>query len=147
MNATAQRVFSVILLASALGLTACNQEGSAEKAGQKVDQAIEHTGKKIDQAVEQTGKKMEQTKESINDKGKKVGEYIDDTAITTKVKAGIVSEPSLRMLDITVTTTNGVVRLSGTVDSQRSLDKSIEIVRKISGVASVENDLVVKSAH
>jgi hypothetical protein len=32
------------------GLSACHQEGPAEKAGQKIDKAIEKTGEKIEKA-------------------------------------------------------------------------------------------------
>jgi hyperosmotically inducible protein len=53
----------VFLLAFVLGLAGCQQEGTAEKAGRKVDQAGEKTGKavekagdKIDKAAEKAGK-------------------------------------------------------------------------------------------
>jgi len=127
---------AVFALASVLGLGACKQEGTAEKAGKKVDQAVEQAGKKIDQATDKAEKKMEQA-----------GEYMDDTAITARVKAEIASDPMLKMFQITVTTTKGVVRLSGAVDSQQSLDRALEITRKVKGAQATENDLVVKKAN
>jgi hyperosmotically inducible protein len=127
---------AVFALASVLGLAACKQDGPAEKAGKKVDQAVEQTGKKIDQATDKAEKKMEQA-----------GVYLDDTAITAKVKAEIASDPVLKMSQITVTTTKGVVRLSGVVDSQQSVDRALEITRKVKDVQVTENNLVVKSAN
>ena len=43
------------------------------------------------------------------------GQYIDDTAITTKVKAAIFNEPSLKSAEINVETFKGRVQLSGFV--------------------------------
>ncbi len=126
----------VFSLAAVLGLTACKQDGPAEKAGKKVDQAVEQSGKKIDQATEQAGKKIEQAKESI-----------DDTAITAKIKVEIANDPLLKLSQITVTTTNGAVRLSGVVDSQKSIDRALEISRNVKNVQSTENALVVKSTN
>ena len=72
------------------------------------------------------------------------GEYLDDTTITTKVKAAIVGDPTLKSLQIGVTTRNGVVQLSGFVDSAQSVTKAGEVARSIKGVTSVQNDLIVK---
>ncbi|MGZ5096287.1 MAG: BON domain-containing protein, partial [Burkholderiales bacterium] len=46
------------------------------------------------------------------------GEYIDDSVITTKVKAAVLNEPSLKSAEINVETFKGVVQLSGFVSSQ-----------------------------
>jgi len=42
-----------------------------------------------------------------------------------------------------VTTTKGVVKLSGTVDSQQSINRAMEIARSVKDVKSVENGLVL----
>ena len=136
MKTFSKGFLAVIVLASVLGLAACKQEGEAEKAGKKVDQAVEQAGKKVDQTTDQAGRKMDQA-----------GEYMDDAAITAKVKAEIASDPMLKMFQITVTTTKSVVRLSGVVDSQQSLDRALEITRKVNGVKMTENQLVVKSTN
>ena len=44
------------------------------------------------------------------------GEYIDDTAITTKVKAAIFNEATLKSAEINVETFKGVVQLGGFVN-------------------------------
>ena len=43
------------------------------------------------------------------------GEYVDDTVITSKVKAAIFNEPTLKSAEINVETFKGVVQLSGFV--------------------------------
>jgi osmotically-inducible protein OsmY len=77
-------------------------------------------------------------------KRESTGQYIDDTAITTKVKAAIFDDATLKTLQISVKTNQGVVQLSGSVDSAHSVRKAGEVVGSVNGVVSVENDLVVK---
>ncbi|MDA8177953.1 MAG: BON domain-containing protein [Deltaproteobacteria bacterium] len=72
------------------------------------------------------------------------GEYVDDSAITAKVKAAILNEPSLKVFQINVETFKGEVQLSGFVDSARSVSKAGEVARGVSGVKSVRNNLIVK---
>jgi osmotically-inducible protein OsmY len=72
------------------------------------------------------------------------GQYVDDSAITTKVKAAILNESSLKVFQINVETFKGEVQLSGFVDSARSVNKAGEISRGVPGVKSVRNNLIVK---
>lgn len=72
------------------------------------------------------------------------GEYLDDSAITTKVKAAIFNEPTLKVFQINVETFKGDVQLSGFVDSSRSVSKAGEVARGVKGVRSVKNNLIVK---
>lgn len=127
------RFFLIVFLSVVFGLAGCQQEGSAEKAGKKLDQAGE-------KAVE----KLESLKESFSQKAEGTGEYMDDSVITAKIRAEILSDPLLKVSQIDVTTTNGVVNLSGVVDSQQSIDRALEIVRSNPNVKSVKNGLVVK---
>ena len=98
MSLSHRGFFIVVLLSLFLGLAGCEQKGTAEKAGEKVDQAAEKVGEKVAGA-----------KEAISDKAEKTGEYMNDAAITAKIKADILSDPLLKVSQIDVTTTNGVV--------------------------------------
>ena len=69
------------------------------------------------------------------------GEYFDDTVITTKVKAAILNEPTLKVLQINVETFRGVVQLSGFVSSRDQVNKAAEVARGVAGVTSVKNDI------
>jgi osmotically-inducible protein OsmY len=69
------------------------------------------------------------------------GAYMGDSWVTAKVKAGILNEPSLKVLQINVETYKGVVQLSGFVDSATSQAKAVEIARSVNGVTSVKNDM------
>jgi osmotically-inducible protein OsmY len=72
------------------------------------------------------------------------GEYVDDSVITTKVKAAIFNEPSLKVAEINVETFKGTVQLSGFVRSRADMDKAVEVARGVSGVTSVKNDMRLK---
>ncbi|PKN07478.1 MAG: transporter [Deltaproteobacteria bacterium HGW-Deltaproteobacteria-8] len=72
------------------------------------------------------------------------GEYVDDSVITTKVKAMIFHEDSLKSGEINVETFKGVVQLSGFVSSQANIDKAVEVARKVNGVKGVNQDMRVK---
>ena len=72
------------------------------------------------------------------------GEYVDDAVITTKVKAAIFNEPTLKTFEINVETFKGVVQLSGFVSSQATINKAIQVTRTVKGVVSVKNDMRIK---
>jgi len=73
-------------------------------------------------------------------KQESTGEYLDDSMITTKVKAAIFNEPSLKVSQINVETYKGVVQLSGFVDSADAGRKAVEVARSVKGVSDVKND-------
>ncbi len=77
-------------------------------------------------------------------KSEGAGEYIDDSVITTKVKAAIFNEPTLKATEINVETYKGVVQLSGFVRSQSNINRAEEVARGVKGVKSVKNDMRVK---
>ena len=72
------------------------------------------------------------------------GEYFDDTVITSKVKAAIFNEPSLKSAEINVETFKGVVQLTGFVSSRANIAKAVEVARSVKGVTSVRNDMRLK---
>ena len=72
------------------------------------------------------------------------GEYFDDTVITTKVKAAIFEDPSLKSAEINVETFKGVVQLSGFVNSRADINKAVAVARGVQGVTSVRNDMRLK---
>jgi hyperosmotically inducible protein len=95
-----------LILVFALGSVGCEQEGPAERAGEA-----------IDRTAEQAAERMEEAKEAASANAEKARVYIDDAAITAKIKAALLADPVLQVLQISVATTDGVVTLSGEVDS------------------------------
>ena len=69
---------------------------------------------------------------------------VADTAITTKVKAGLVKEPNLESLGIHVETEKGVVMLSGFVKSKSEADQAVKVAKSVDGVSNVKSAIQVK---
>lgn len=67
--------------------------------------------------------------------------YAGDTAITSEVKAKLLADDIVPSRKVKVETTDGVVQLSGTVDSQAQSERAESIAKAIDGVKGVKNDL------
>jgi len=61
-----------------------------------------------------------------------------DGWITTKVKAELMTTKGISSTDISVTTTNGVVTLSGVLDTKAEVQKSVAVAKSIKGVQRVD---------
>jgi hyperosmotically inducible periplasmic protein len=70
---------------------------------------------------------------------------ITDASITTGVKAKLAMERDLESSDITVTTENGAVTLTGTVRDAATKNAAETAARSFAGVTSVSNRLSVQS--
>ncbi|MGK3125344.1 BON domain-containing protein [Candidatus Pantoea formicae] len=72
------------------------------------------------------------------------GGYIDDTVITTKVKAQLLNDESLKSTEINVETFKGKVQLSGFVSSPQMANRAVTVTRSVEGVKSVVNNMQIK---
>ncbi len=77
-------------------------------------------------------------------KQESTGEYVDDSVITTKVKAAILKDATLKSAEINVETFKGVVQMSGFVSSYADIDKAVVLAGAVKGVKSVKNDMHLK---
>jgi hyperosmotically inducible protein len=66
-----------------------------------------------------------------------------DTWITAKIQAKYFLDPDVKVLDVDVATSNGVVTLMGTVDSEAERRHAVAIARNTDGVRDVRDDLRV----
>lgn len=72
---------------------------------------------------------------------------VDDTALTAQIKNKMAADPSLKHAEITVTTNNGVVVLTGTVDTNAQANSAVEIAQATPGVHDVDTThLAVKGS-
>ena len=67
--------------------------------------------------------------------------YAGDTATTSEVKAKLLADDIVPSRKVKVETTDGVVQLSGTGDSQAQIERAESIAKAVDGVKSVKNDL------
>lgn len=75
------------------------------------------------------------------------GAAIGDAAITTKVKAKYLGEDRLKGSHIKVTTTNGVVTLTGSALNSDSKSAAEELARDVNGVKSVDDELTTSASQ
>lgn len=135
---------NVVLIAISLlctfGLSGCDKPGSAEQAGKNIDEAASETGKKVDETIDEYESK-------VSEQGAESAQVWADTEVTTKVKAGLLGEPGLKSLQISVDTVGGVVTLTGKADSQANSDKAGAIALAIDGVENVVNQLTLTATQ
>jgi hyperosmotically inducible protein len=81
---------------------------------------------------------------TIKDGKVTVGNKVDDGIVTAKVKSALLSDPSVKSIDIAVVTRKGEVQLSGFVDSQTQIDRAIAVTRAVEGVQNVVNQMSIK---
>ncbi len=74
-----------------------------------------------------------------------LGSYLSDKEITAKIKLKLIEDPELKALSIDVDTVNGVVTLTGVVDSERQRVKVLEHAKSVSGVKKVIDNLQIKN--
>ena len=142
----AHRIASILAVSVvALGLSACGKN-EEPTVGQRLDSAVEKTEQaaadaraKTESAMENAGTKMEQG--AATAKG-----VIDDATITAQVSAGLAKDPDLSAVKIDVDTVNGAVTLNGPAPSTVARDRAETIAKAVTGVTSVNNQLVVTAS-
>ena len=70
---------------------------------------------------------------------------VSDSALTTKVKTALADDRAVKARDIEVETRDGVVQLSGFVDSEDASTAAVMRARAVDGVAEVRNDLSIRT--
>lgn len=151
------------LAASATLLAACDQPPppAAPTPGERLDSAIDaareqaaKAGERMEAAGEAMKEKTAEMGEAMKEKAAEMGEAMDektsgiaeaagDAAITTAVKTRLLTSEHLKALDISVTTEDGVVVLTGTVPNEMASANASAIVSEVEGVRRVDNRLVV----
>jgi hyperosmotically inducible protein len=149
--------FAGILAVTALsfGLTACNK-AEDKTAGQQLDSAIAKTEQaaanadaKMDNAMAAASQSMANSADKMADAASNAaaatGAAMDNAGMTAHVKAELIKEPILSALTINVDSDNGVVTLKGTVMTEEAKGRAGDIAKGVSGVTSVDNQLMVKT--
>ncbi len=83
-----------------------------------------------------------QTATSVEDSS--VGKVIDDSVVTARVKALLISDEAVKSLLINITTYKGDVMLSGFAENQAQVDRMILATQGVPGVKKVTDKLSIK---
>jgi len=73
-----------------------------------------------------------------------IGEKIDDASITSQVKYALLSHKTTSALKTKVTTTDGVIGITGEATSDAEKSLVTKLAQDVRGVRSVNNNMTVK---
>jgi hyperosmotically inducible protein len=155
------RFILTLLIGIALGIAAVwyfnhNKNNSQfETAGQEIKSTAQNAGdaladkfrswklnrEDITNELARTGRVM---REKADAAGKSLKDATVDGRVTAAIKAKYVKDPDLSAWDIHVSTTDGVVTLSGTVNSPDLISKAMELALDTDGAQQVISTLLVK---
>ena len=158
MDRPAHRIASILAVSAlALGLAAC---GKTEEptVGQRLDSAVEKTEQaaadarvKAESAMQSAETRMEQgaanAEATAKDAANTARGAIDNATITAQVDAGLAKDPDLSALKINVETVNGKVTLNGPAPSTVARDRAEAIAKSVTGVTSVNYQLVFTASY
>lgn len=69
---------------------------------------------------------------------------VKDSVITSKVKGNLLKEEGLKSMKVSVKTQQGVVLLSGFVETEEQIQQAEQVASEVEGVKSVKNSLLLK---
>ncbi|GLQ90612.1 BON domain-containing protein [Dyella flagellata] len=75
---------------------------------------------------------------TMNRSNETVPGKVDDTWITTKVKSKFAAAKGVKASDITVSTADGVVTLTGSATSKAEKNRAVHLAKHVKGVKSVD---------
>jgi osmotically-inducible protein OsmY len=121
-----------------------NQEQAAQ--AQKLAAGIDGVKSVDNKLVVATAAQGEVKTESRRETGAagRAGEAVSDATVTAKVKTALLADADVKGLQINVDTSDGVVTLKGSVESQAQAAKAKQLAQGIEGVKSVDSQLTVK---
>jgi hyperosmotically inducible protein len=73
-----RKIFAAMLIVAAgLVFSGCGEQGSAERAGEKIDKAAEQAGEQTEQAQEKMGEAVDQAGDKLENLGDKIEKKTD----------------------------------------------------------------------
>ena|SRR5215469_4774990 len=119
-------------------------KNTAQSAGSAIDEKLKSwrlDRESITNELARTGRVM---RDKANAAGKAVSDATADGRVSAAIKAKYVRDPDLSAWDIHVSTTDGVVTLSGTVSSPDLIGKAMEQALDTDGARQVISTIQVK---
>jgi osmotically-inducible protein OsmY len=155
------KIFLTLLVGIAIGIAAVwyfnhdKNNSQFQTAGQEIKSTAVSAGHAIDDKLQswhldresitnelaRTGRVIRQKTDQA---GKALKDATADARVTTAIKAKLVKDPNLSAWDIHVSTTDGVVTLSGTVSSPDLIGQAMELALDTDGTQQVISTLQVK---
>jgi hyperosmotically inducible protein len=122
-----------------------------ENAAKSAKDTLQDKMRELDLRPEQVKEDLERTGKVIRRKAREAGQAISDATadarITAAIKAKLLGSKELSALSISVNTTDGVVTLSGSVNSTEEISKAVLLAMDSEGVREVVSTLQVRQKH
>ncbi len=156
MKALFSLIIGVLIGAAAVWIYATKDgQSSSKNAGDQIESAAKSTRDAIQEKIRVLDLRPEQIKDDLDRTGKVIrrkareaGQAISDATadarITGAIKGKLVANKDLSALSISVNTTEGIVTLSGSVNSMEDISKAMLLAMDTDGVHEVISTLQVK---
>ena len=155
------RVLLALIIGIAIGIAAVwyfnhdKNVSPAHSAGEEIKNTAQSAGNTLDEKLrswkldrDSITNELSRTGRVIRDKASAAGKAIKDATadarVSTAIKTKLVKDPDLSAWDIHVSTTAGVVTMSGTVSSPELIGKAMELALDTDGAQQVISTLQVK---
>ena len=155
------RVFLALVVGIVLGAAGLwyysTTQGKArvESAGRQVQSAAKSAGEAVQEKVRELDLSPQKIRDELarsgqvvrrkaQEAGQALSDATADARITATIKAKLVTSSDLPRLSISVNTTDGVVTLSGAVNSADDIGKAMVLAMETEGVRQVISTLQVK---
>lgn len=120
-------------------------EGAAKSAGTSLEQKIQELHLNPQDIKEELARTGEVVRRKAQEAGQAISNATADARITGRIKAKLIARRDLPGLDISVNTTDGIVTLSGAVNSVQQISEAMAIALDTDGVRQVISTLQVRS--
>jgi hyperosmotically inducible periplasmic protein len=114
---------------------------SATKAG--TEKAVNKTAEAGAKAAEKTSEALGTAADKTKEAAGKTADAASDTWVTTKVKTKLVRDKALKGSKVEVSTTGGIVTLTGSVTSEAAKKRAISLAKATKGVRNVVDQTTV----
>ena len=92
------------------------------------------------QRVRETGTEIA---EGARAAGARVAEVVEDGALTAKIKSKMALDDHVKARDIDVDTSDGLITLTGTLQSEKEHERAVQLALETEGVRTIIDALVV----
>jgi hyperosmotically inducible protein len=136
-------------------LTTKDGQSTSKSAGNQIESAAKSTRDAVQEKIRVLDLRPEQVKDDLDRTGKvirrkareasqAISDATADARITGAIKGKLVASKDLSALSISVNTTEGIVTLSGSVNSAEDISKAVLLAMETDGVREVISTLQVR---
>jgi hyperosmotically inducible protein len=117
-------------------LISCSKSNTAEEAGHQVDKSLDNLTQSVKKETEKAQNNIQLEKNDAND-------IIKDSLITAHIKMTLLIREGLSSGTINVSTSNGLVTLSGSTSKIKDAELAVNLTKSVKDVVNVKNEIKI----